>query len=173
VRREGIWTHINIIQNIVFCVCTISLLSPKLGSFLSFRSTISNPERSHWIGTPRITNGGPERARKQTLEEREGRSCKHRLSRDDAVISRKIKCFSKLLRMYSFLSCWYWIPSQVDKFSFAEKSCFKKHGYWRFDFFYHLLKEAFWKVLKKNNSKIKSMTSSRKKRFSYTNKIIC
>ena len=27
----------------------------------------------------RITNGGPERAGKQTLGEREGRSCKHRI----------------------------------------------------------------------------------------------
>ena len=30
---------------------------------------------------PRITNGGPERARKRTLGEREGRSCKHRIKK--------------------------------------------------------------------------------------------
>ena len=31
------------------------------------------------MGMPRIANGGPERARKRTLGEREGRSCKHRV----------------------------------------------------------------------------------------------
>jgi len=35
---------------------------------------------------PRITNGGPERARKQTLGEREGRSCKHRIEPDRPLL---------------------------------------------------------------------------------------
>jgi len=47
--------------------------------FRSFRSAICNPKRSHWMGMPRTTNGGRERARKQTLGKREGRSCKHRI----------------------------------------------------------------------------------------------
>jgi len=52
---------------------------PQTPVFCSFRSAICNPERSHWMGMPRITNGGPERAGKQGLGEREGRSCKHRI----------------------------------------------------------------------------------------------
>jgi len=52
---------------------------PQTPFFRSFRSTICNPERSHWMGMPRITNGGPERARKRTLGQREGRSCKRRI----------------------------------------------------------------------------------------------
>jgi len=58
---------------------------PQTPIFRSFRSTICNPERSHWMGKPRITNGGPERARKRTLREREGRSCKHRIGINGVV----------------------------------------------------------------------------------------
>ena len=56
-----------------------SPLSPPNSVFRSFRSAICNPERSHWMGTTRFTNGGPLRARKRNLGEREGRSCKHRI----------------------------------------------------------------------------------------------
>jgi len=45
----------------------------------SFRSTICNPGQPHPMRTLRIPNGGPERAKKQSLGEREGRSCKHRI----------------------------------------------------------------------------------------------
>ena len=55
---------------------------PQTLFFRSFRSAICNPERSHWMGVPRITNGGSERAREQTLGEREGRSCQRRISYD-------------------------------------------------------------------------------------------
>ena len=63
--------------NSVFARTALSL--PQTTLFRSFRFAICNPERSHWMRTPRITNGGPERARKRTLGEREGRSCKHRI----------------------------------------------------------------------------------------------
>jgi len=44
----------------VFCVCTISPLShPQTPFFHSSRSAICSPERVHWMGIPRITNGGP------------------------------------------------------------------------------------------------------------------
>jgi len=58
-------------NHIFYSVCTISPLSSPTLFFRSFRSAICNPERSHWMGMPRITNGGPERARKRTLGERE------------------------------------------------------------------------------------------------------
>ena len=49
-----------------FWVCSISPpLSPKLRFFPSLRSAICNPEPSHWIGMPRLTNGGPERSEKR------------------------------------------------------------------------------------------------------------
>ena len=51
----------------------------KLVFFRSLRSAVCNPERSHCIGMPQITIGGPERARKRSLGEREGRSCEHRI----------------------------------------------------------------------------------------------
>jgi len=38
--------------------------------FRSLRSTICNPKRSRWMGMPRISNGGPERARKRSVGER-------------------------------------------------------------------------------------------------------
>jgi len=60
------------------CLHDLPSLSPKL-CFLA-RSGPPFLERSHWMGMPRITNGGPERARKQTLGQREGRSCKHRIN---------------------------------------------------------------------------------------------
>jgi len=44
-----------------------------------FPSRAMRSERSHWMGMPRITNGGPERVGNQTLGEREGRSCKDRI----------------------------------------------------------------------------------------------
>jgi len=45
----------------------------------SLRSTICNPGHPHPMGTLRITNEGPERAKKQSLGEREGRLCNHRI----------------------------------------------------------------------------------------------
>jgi len=42
------------------------------------RSTVCNPGHPHPMITLRITNGRLERAKKQSLGEREGRSCKHR-----------------------------------------------------------------------------------------------
>ena len=50
------------------------LSPPNSDFFRSFRSAVWNPERSHWMGMPQMTNGGPERARKQSLGEREGES---------------------------------------------------------------------------------------------------
>jgi len=67
-------------------------LSPSLPQtpfFRSFRSTICNPEHSHWMGMPWITNGGPERVRKQGLGEREGRSCKLELGQLCGAIWRQ------------------------------------------------------------------------------------
>jgi len=49
------------------------LSRPQTPLFRSFRTAICNPERSQWMGMPRITNGGPERARKRTLWERKDR----------------------------------------------------------------------------------------------------
>jgi len=46
----------------------------------SLRSTICNSGHPHPMRTLRITNGGPERAEKPSLGEREGRSCKHRIA---------------------------------------------------------------------------------------------
>jgi len=54
---------------ILFARSPLSL--PLTPLFRSFRSVICNPGRSHWMGMPQITNGGPERARKRTLGERE------------------------------------------------------------------------------------------------------
>jgi len=48
---------------------------------------------------PRITSGGPERARKQTLGDREGRSCKHRIA---LSIIRCLKCTCKFFFILSF-----------------------------------------------------------------------
>ena len=45
----------------------------------SLRSTICDPGHPHPMRTLRITNGGPERAKKRSLGEREGKSCKHRM----------------------------------------------------------------------------------------------
>jgi len=52
------------------------------------------------MGMPRITNGGPERARKRTLGEREGRSCKHRIQpgRPSIVDLLVIRMIGTLLR---------------------------------------------------------------------------
>jgi len=65
----------------VLCVCTISPLSlPQSPFSRSLRSNICNLGHPHPMRTLRITNGGPERAKKQSLGEREGRSCKHRIA---------------------------------------------------------------------------------------------
>jgi len=63
-------------QGVEGSLCLLSL--PRTLFLRSFRSAICNPERSHWLGMPRITNGGPERARRRSLGERED-SCKHRV----------------------------------------------------------------------------------------------
>jgi len=72
--------HLDILLNhllLSYSVFARSPLSlPQTPLFRSFRSAICNPERSHWMGMPWITYGGPERARKRTLGEREGRSCR-------------------------------------------------------------------------------------------------
>jgi len=47
------------------------------------------------MGMARITNGGPERARKRTLGEREGRSCKHRIMLDVVYFIRVIQRLSR------------------------------------------------------------------------------
>jgi len=39
-----------------FCVCISALSPPNSVFFRSFRSAICNPERSHWMGMPRITD---------------------------------------------------------------------------------------------------------------------
>jgi len=52
-------------------------LSPKLRFYRSLMSAICNPEHNHWMGMPQITNGGPKRARKRSLRERDGGSCTH------------------------------------------------------------------------------------------------
>ena len=64
----------------ILCLHDLPSLSPN-SVFRSFRSANCNTERSHWMGMPRITNTGSERARKRSLGEREGRSYKHRMER--------------------------------------------------------------------------------------------
>jgi len=72
---------------------------PHTPLFRSFRSAICNSERSHWMGMPRITNSGPERARKQTLGQRGGRSCKHRIHEKFSLrISASHQCNSTIQR---------------------------------------------------------------------------
>ena len=102
----------------VFYVCTISPLSPPTPLFRSYRSAICNSERSHWMGMPWITNGGPEWARKRTLGEREGRSCKHRIE-DLSTWPRSgaVRLTLLLLRRK---------PSMVPHFSAAD--CYPKGG---------------------------------------------
>ena len=46
-------------------------LSPPNSVFSLVQVPHCNPERSHWMGMPRITNGGPEQARKRSFGERE------------------------------------------------------------------------------------------------------
>jgi len=46
----------------------------------SLRSTICKPGQPYPMRTLRIINGGPERAKKRSLGEREGRSCKQRIA---------------------------------------------------------------------------------------------
>ena len=67
-----------------FCFCTISPFSPlnsvffaRSGPPFAIQSVLIHLIRA--MVMPRITNGGPERAGKHTLGEREGRSCKHRI----------------------------------------------------------------------------------------------
>jgi len=65
----------------VFRVCTISPLSPPPKLRFFARPAICNAERSRWMGIPRIKDGGPERARKRSLGEKERKSCKPRIPR--------------------------------------------------------------------------------------------
>jgi len=74
----------------LFWGCTISSLSlPQTPFFRSLRCAICNPKSSHWMGMPWITNGGPKRARKRSVREREGRSCKHRIETKQRFPYRK------------------------------------------------------------------------------------
>jgi len=68
----------------VFARSTLSL--PQGLFSRSLRSTICNPGHPHPMRTLRITNDGPEREEKQSLGEREERSCKHRI---DYLLLRK------------------------------------------------------------------------------------
>ena len=74
---------VNELLPIIFYVLAISILFGR--SHLSSNSVFfarSGPPFiivSVFIAMPRVTNGGSERARKQRLWAREGRSCKHRI----------------------------------------------------------------------------------------------
>jgi len=78
-------------QTYSYSVFARSLLSlPQTPFSRSLRSTICNPGHPYSIRTLRITNGGPERAKKRSGGTR---SCKHRIRRDSkinlVVISRE------------------------------------------------------------------------------------
>jgi len=60
------------------------------------------------MGMPGITNGGPERARKWTLGEREGRSCKHRIK---GAVNSKTYIFPEItLKLFLMISVF--LPSR-------------------------------------------------------------